>query len=447
MATRCRIPVDKALRIAGWCFAAMLALGGAAAWAGDAAPLGLREAIDRALAHDPQLRGARALAEAVDAQGRQARSRLWPSAGLSANFGRSTDLDPPTVVERSTRRSEAFLRWNLFNGLADRTQIDALAAEAAAAGADWQRALDEACERVGQAYLELLRQQRLAGHARQRLAEIEDLARRVGRQAALGKGSDADAQLAEASLIDARVASEAVAADEAAARTQLRVLMGEGPADPADALVVMDPKPALGPEGTLVSWGQRAQARNAQWRAAEARAAAARARVAAVAPEYLPRVDLELRKSLSDRTTPAPSSTQQRGWAVSITYEVPLGGGAGARRDEARHRADVAEAELRRIGDTVQAEVAALWQRARQAADAAPQLARQREHLDAVVRAGELQYDAGRRSLMQLIEQRDRRYGVQQREVDNAWRLAAAHWRLQVLGGGLAEVLGIAAVP
>lgn len=413
------------------------------AWAAET--VSLQAVLAAALPRDPQVINARAQSEIARAQHRQLRSRFWPSAGLSASYGRGTDIDPPVQVDRTTSRSEAFLRWNLFNGGADHVQLSAQQLELDAAEADLRRATDEACDRIGQAYFELQRQQQLAGHAGRRLGEVEALVRRVDRQAVLGKGSEADAQLAAASLIDARLALEGVQSDLAAAQARLRVLIGgvggDAGRDPLQA--ALEPAPPAA-EAPLDDWRALAQARNGQWLAAATRAEAARARIGAVAPEYLPRIDLDLRKRLSDRTTPATTSAQQRGWSVSLTYEVPLGGAAGAKRDESRARAEAAEAELQRVADTVRTELGTAREQALQAAAAVPQLARQREHLEAVVHASELQYDAGRRSLMQLIEQRDRRFGVEQREADNAWRLALAHLRLQMLSGGLAQVLGVA---
>ncbi|MCM3662697.1 hypothetical protein M3148_17165, partial [Georgenia satyanarayanai] len=76
-------------------------------------------------------------------------------------------------------------------------------------------------------------------------------------------------------------------------------------------------------------------------------------------------------------------------------------------------------------------------------ASAAPQLTQQRQRWEQVVRASELQFDAGRRSLMQLIDQYDRRFGVQQRDIENAWQQAEAHLRLRRLAGDLAEWFGV----
>lgn len=404
--------------------------------------LGLREALARALAHAPQVVTARALVAAADAQGRQANSRLWPTAGVSTQYGRSKDMDSAFDLNRTTNRGEAFLRWNLFNGLEDRRQIDAQRLARIAAEAGLLQALDEACERVGSAYFDLLRQQQLALHAERRLVEVESLVRRVERQTELGKGSDADAQLAAASRIDARLALEMLQTEHRAAQARLRVLLGE----PAErALRVADaPAPPADLQQPLDIWLTQAQQQNGQWLAAAARAAEAQARISTIAPEYLPRIDVDLRRRLYDRTNPAATTSQRQGWSVGMTLEVPLGGAPAARRDEARARAEAAESELQGVRDAVQADLGVTRQQALQADSAAPQLTRQRAHWESVVRASELQYDAGRRSLMQLIDQHDRRFAVQQRDVDNAWQRAITHLRLRRLGGDLAEWFGVA---
>ncbi len=407
----------------------------------EAAAWTLPRALDQALARDARVAGARANAQAVLAQQRQASGRLWPSAGLRLTHGRSSDRDPPFVLERTTRRGEAFLRWNLFNGLDDQRQIAAQEFDAIAAEADLLQALDEACERIAVAYFTLLRQQHLAQLARQRLGEVERLAARVAPQAALGKTSDADAQLAEASRIDARLALQGIEAEQQAARSRLAVLLGlpqgaalqlaEAPPPPVDA--GLDPH----------AWADQAERQNGQWLAAAARVAGTRRRIASIAPEYLPRLDLDLRRSLYDRTDPQPTTSQRHGWSVGVTWEVPLGGAPRARQDELRARAALAEAELQRVRDEVQTDAGAAREQARQTASAAPQLAQQRERWEQVVRASELQFDAGRRSLMQLIDQYDRRFGVQQRDIDNAWQQAEAHLRLRRLAGDLAEWFGV----
>lgn len=412
-------------------------------------PITFEAALQQALLTDGALRNARAAVHIARAQHAQLRSRFFPTAGVEARQGRRVVDELQEPVERHLRRSEGFVRWNLYNGGADRSALAAAELDVAAAEADARQALEEACERVGKAWAELHRQQAVHRHALQRHAEVQGLAERVARQVAAGKSPDADGQMAQSALIDAELAMAGSAADLAGAQAQLAVITGQ----PGAVLAVphgaathspWGPPPGLSLAAALDDWWTQAVAGHAGSQAAAVRRRAAQARVPLIAPEYLPRADLDLRKTLSERTAPAESTRERRGWTLSITYEVPLGGAATARRDENVARADAAEAEAWRSLQAVRGELAVVRQQALQAADALPALARQRGHLEAVVRASELQYQAGRRSLLQLIDQRDRRFNAEQREADTQARLADALLRLGVLTGSLGAQLGVA---
>lgn len=415
----------------------------------DALPLAFGTALQQALLTDGALRNARAAVHTARAQHAQLRSRFFPTAGVEARQGRRVVDELQGPVERHVRRSEGFVRWNLYNGGADRSALAAAELDVAAAEADARQALEEACERVGKAWAELRKQQTVHRHALQRHAEVRALAERVARQVEAGKSPDADGQLAQSALIDAELALAGSAADLAGAQAQLAVIAGlPGPVlavtDGAATALPWGPPPGLALAAPLDDWWTQAVAGHAGSQAAAVRRSAAQARVPLIAPEYLPRADLDLRKTLSERTAPSEPARERRGWTLSITYEVPLGGAATARRDENVARADAAEAEAWRSLQAVRGELAVVRQQALQSADALPALARQRGHLEAVVRASELQYQAGRRSLLQLIDQRDRRFNAEQREADTQARLADALLRLGVLTGSLGAQLGVA---
>lgn len=418
-----------------------LSLGASAAGSQEAAPLDLRNAVLRVLAHDPALRAAREGVAVASAEGVQARSRLWPNAGLSASHGKSRDKDLGLEVDRTRRQSDAYLRWNVFNGLSDRNNIAASERELTAAEEELQRAHADACERAAEAFVDVLRLQDIAQRAARRREEVDGLVGKVGAQVKQGKASEADGQHAVASLIDATVTQENAVADLEAARARLRTLLGEAP---FGALVETMPPTFAQDLPALPDLWDRARTGNAQWRAAIARAEAARERIGIIAPEYLPKVDLEVRKNLTNHVSPASSSSEtQRGWTIGLSYDIPLGGEAGGRRDEARHRAAAAEAEAQRVADSVRIDLTASQQRLLQSGAAVPQLDEQIRNLEGVVRAHELQWDSGRRSLMQLIDVRDSRYAAEQRAADNRYRWLTSRLRLLVLTGMLPETLGI----
>ena len=74
------------------------------------------------------------------------------------------------------------------------------------------------------------------------------------------------------------------------------------------------------------------------------------------------------------------------------------------------------------------------------------QLERQAAQYTSLVRAGELQFEAGRRSVSQLIQLRDSRFNVEQRRSEQAQRLLAAQLKLLALQGRLLPALGLGSV-
>ena len=410
----------------------------------DAAASPFPEVLALVMARDPQLRSAREALNALIAQAGQAQSRLFPRIGLSTNYGRSQEVSQGALFNRSSNRSEAYLRWNLFNGLADRTQIDATDRERLAAIADLQRALDDACQRSIEAYFDWLRLFRQSERSALRVQQVSMLAARVQQQWAGGKVTEGDAQLAASSLIDAQFAHETIVADRESARAKIETLAGTRLGQPMPWALPADAAVAAGFELPLDDALAEARQGNGQWRAAEERAEAARLRLGFVPADYLPKLDLDLRRRLADHTAPAFDPSQRGSWTLQLTYEIPLGGEIAYKRDELRARAQTALADAARVGQNVRSDLATTRFRAQQARAALEPLQRQTGYLQDVVRTSELQYDAGRRSLLQLIQLRDQRFTAEQRSADNDYRLLSAQSQWLALSGALAQTLGIA---
>lgn len=123
-------------------------------------------------------------------------------------------------------------------------------------------------------------------------------------------------------------------------------------------------------------------------------------------------------------------------------WEFPVFGENLARRAEGERRAEAVEAEAERVLQGVVAERQTLPPRIANAERAVAQLTRQIEQYAALLRAGELQFDAGRRSLSQLVQLHDSRYLAEQRRADQAARLLAAQLRQLALQGSLLQALG-----
>lgn len=62
---------------------------------------------------------------------------------------------------------------------------------------------------------------------------------------------------------------------------------------------------------------------------------------------------------------------------------------------------------------------------------------------DQLVRAGELQYQTGKRSLLELVQLLDSRYVAQQRGAEEGYKLLTAQLRFLALRGNFLPALGL----
>ena len=137
------------------------------------------------------------------------------------------------------------------------------------------------------------------------------------------------------------------------------------------------------------------------------------------------------------------TTEQKNSWQLVARWDFPVMGETIARRNEGMRRAEAAEAEAERVARTVQSDLDSLDARIEIAIRALASLDRQLQQYDQLVRAGELQFDAGRRSLQQLISLRDSRYAIAQRRADQEHRLLASRLRQLALTGKLLVALGL----
>ena len=176
------------------------------------------------------------------------------------------------------------------------------------------------------------------------------------------------------------------------------------------------------------------------------RADAARDRVRPVAGLWAPRIDLEVRQQLSDNTSPQLTTQQKQVVQVVARWDFSVLGEGAARRTEGQRRAEAAQAEAERLLQGTQVEMQTLGPRIASAERSLAQLEQQVAQYNALVRAGEVQFEAGRRTVSQLIGLRDSRFNVEQRRSEQAQRLLASRLRLLSLQGRLLPALGLDAL-
>jgi outer membrane protein TolC len=134
---------------------------------------------------------------------------------------------------------------------------------------------------------------------------------------------------------------------------------------------------------------------------------------------------------------------QQHGWSLGISLDIPLGGENFARRDESSSRAAQADAEVTRFDQNARTEFEALGPRIDNARRALVNLAEQEKKMALLMRGSSIQFEAGRRSLQQIIQGRDSYFNLQQRRLEQHHRLLLAQMRQLALSGRLLEVFGV----
>ena len=113
--------------------------------------------VDKVLLQQPSVRSAQALLRAADAQITQARSDFLPSVGLSYRNADSRDETQGRPLDRNIRRSDASLRWNIFNGATDTNRLRAAGFTRDAADADLDNVLEQVAYEITENYSDVVR--------------------------------------------------------------------------------------------------------------------------------------------------------------------------------------------------------------------------------------------------------------------------------------------------
>lgn len=303
----------------------------ALAAAGSAQAIDLAQAWQLAQSRDPQLRAARAAAEATRERVPQARSQLLPQAALNLQRTRNElrsqqpGFAGSTVSEHlhyDSSNHALTVRQPLYRpqATAGLRQAQALVA---GGEATLEREEQSLVMRLTQAYLEALQaeeQLRLVGVQRTAVTAQLEAARRGF---AGGSGTRTDIDEAQARL-DLNVADELQARQAVEfTRRQLGIIVGE-PVDRLSQLAVDRMPLAIPQPARLEDWLARAEAASPEIRAAQAQLAAAREDVRRAEAGHLPTLDAIGQVSRSDSDNPTRIDTKYLLKYIGLQLSVPL---------------------------------------------------------------------------------------------------------------------------
>lgn len=374
----------------------------------------LAQVVDRVLAQHPDVRTRQALLTATGERIRQARSNLYPRVGIDAALAEGQDAQFDVPLDRSTRRSDLFLRWNLFRGQADRHTIRMMEQETQAAEADLGDVNETVALQVTAAYMEVWRLRQRLALSEAYVAESQRLGEDVGKRARAGKLPPSDVAQTRMGLAEAKLQLAQLRGQLDGAEANYRLLTGDKAGELADPRLDV-----AVPETGLDDLMEQVLLENRRVRASQARAMARAEEVSVASGALYPSLDLELRKRLMTEIEPAPSTETRSYSQLILNYEVPLGGANQSRKREAVARKEAAQAAVDSALLQARANLGQLWASWREAVRIAPELVERAEASEQVVAAYDLQFSAGRRSLQDLISVRGERQRARAEVIDN----------------------------
>lgn len=391
--------------------------------------------VEQVLQRHPDLRSAQALMDAADAQIRATRSDFYPSLGLNHRRMSAVDEDSGVSRDRDISRTNATLRWNLFNGRIDSNRLRSAGHNRDAARADLDAAHERIALEVTEAYGEITRLRQRLELADRLHQEFETLRDAVKQRVEAGRISPADLDQVMSDLIRIRAQQSQLRGALAGAEFRYSQLTGQPPVQlslpwleaPENARSLAGLRQRLETNPALQAVQQRAAAR-----AAEARAARG---------ALWPSLDLELSRRLQADIAPAVVTDTQRSNQISLNLEIPLGGRTLARMDESVERQKAADAAVESLRLSLTQDLGALHEELQEARSIEPDLLERAAATQRIHQAYRLQFDAGKRSLLEVAHALSEHFTALGDVVDNRNLRLLDQARLLNLTGLLRQTL------
>lgn len=357
-----------------------------------------------AAAH-PKIQGAQAQVELARSREAQARALFYPRIGVQYDFARSRNESLRISDPQTTQQADAVLRVNLFNGFADVARKASALKELQASQNDLEDAAEDLALALTEQYVGVVTLSRQTANARRLVDDLGILLETVRDSVRLGRNPQSDLIQATTKVLEARSNLSDAQGRLDAARARLEALVGT----PVDTLSTPEFEEQIFsrlPRQLL----DQARESSPQLRAARARALQASEEAGVVKGDLYPKINLEGRKNIQ-RDGPAELvSGLEREALVQFTYEYALGRTPYHRVGEARARQLAAEAFVREIEIDLAGRIGEARALMLEYAALAPQLQDRQRAAAGVFEAYRWQFNAGRRSLLDLITVREDQY-------------------------------------
>ena len=409
-----------------------------------ASAIDLREAVQAALATNPQIGQAVANRAATQQERVQAQGLYYPRISVEGRAGVRNLRNP-------TRRSLGIANETLtpiegavvldqlvFDSGGREATIRREAARTDAAAARVEERSEFVALNVSRAYIDYLLQQRLVAIAQDNAAFHERLAADLREGVASGSISIADQQQAEERLQAARARVTEAQEELDTAAITFRRLAGI-PIDTA----TMPPDLSQYLPPTLVDAEQLAHNDNPLVHEALADLAAAREEVRIARSKMGPRVNIEGRARAGHDIDGFSGRTTDLQALGVLRWDLFDGGINRANVREQEYRANEAHARLFEMTRQAQEDARSAWSRLTNQSALVSELEAQSRIADDLLLSYREQFNVGRRSLLDVLDAQNTRYNVQARVETARLSRLYAQYRLLAATNRLIEALGV----
>ena len=411
--------------------------------AGEVGAEGLAQAVQQALASNPDVLEARSSWQAREEELRQAKAGYRPSVDLNAGIGHEY-TDSPATRDRGgsndlTRKELGInLRQMLFDGYGTASEVARQRARVESAQARWRAASEAVARQTIQSYIDLGRYQSLREISAQSLEihrRFEDQIR-LRSNAGVGRRADYDQVQARVALTQANLIAADVNLQDA--QTAFQRVVGQLPR--GDYAIPQSESVTL--PVTLEETLELARANNPTIAVAEADILAAQAQHEASKQGQYPRLDLEVGGSSDDDIDGIAGHNRDFSAMLRMRFKLYRGGADKARERQTafniNESKEVRNRSLRQLEESVRLAWAAMSATGAQL----PLLARQVEAARATREAYAKQFNIRQRTLLDVLNAENDVLQAQQALVNAGADHLLAKYRILEATGALLERFG-----
>jgi len=423
-------------------------LGALAIWSVGVSAASLPDVIKQTLATNPDVQASVSQQRARSQELKQARSGYYPSVDITAGIGQENsdnyytrNFVGPGYIDLTRRETAINVRQKLFDGFETSSAVDRAQARAGAAAFDVLDTAENTALRTAEAYIDVLRRQRLQKLAQRFVKTHESIYNQIKRRVGAGVSRTADLDQAEGRLALARANLVAAENNLHDAQANYQRVVGHFPTG------VMQSPPGFGSAlpSTQEAAVSDAAANQPGLKAATADVSAAEAQRREAGNAFYPHFELVFSQSYNKNLDGLEGTNKDYSAMLRMRYNLFNGGGDIARRAQAAQLISQAKDLQNRERRQVVERVRMAWNAMRTVKG---QMGYFKQHVDSSIKTRDAyakQFGIGQRSLLDLLDTENELFEARRAYINGQFDETYAEYRLMASTGKLLGALKIAA--